>query len=174
LGFRFKVAPGAIERRRAPVRSDAVGLAVQPRFARKAVDGALHVGFRARLARAVLELIEPAEPCLDGLREALLERGLRLAELGKAFGVVGFRCGSGQVRVGLRQDRRLQLHRLAVALAGAALEVRLAQAGRLPDQECDDREREQPLQQLRRQQPRFFHRQIRSCMPVFSSENGLE
>jgi hypothetical protein len=50
----------------------------------------------------------------------------------------------------LRQNRRLQFHRLLVAVAAAADESRVGKRCGLPQQECDYRERKQPLQQFRR------------------------
>src|SRR5688572_4906655 len=63
----------------------------------------------------------------------------------------------------LRQNRRLQFHRLLVAVAGAADEFRVAKRSGLPEQECDYRERTQPLQRLRRKVavPRL------DCLPFF-------
>ena len=51
---------------------------------------------------------------------------------------------------GGRQDRRLQLHRLLVAVAGAADESGIAKRRGLPEEERDDRKRAQPLQRFRR------------------------
>jgi hypothetical protein len=71
-----------------------------------------------------------------------------------------------------RRHRHAQLERIAIALVGGAQEFGLAEGRRLPDQESDCREREQPLEEFGRkaqrdraprrrspQQHRFIHAQ---------------
>src|SRR4029079_11463149 len=118
-------------------RTDSVGFAIGPGVACEALDQALHIRIRARLARATLELLQARQLRPQRCSEAPAERLVR--------GRIGF------------DKRRIDLAALRgrACLCGTALELRIGKpsamsGAQLRDASAGARLRHQPYAQIHR------------------------